>query len=451
MDNTSNYAGSSDKCPKCGAAKVFSALRCPACGTEYAASKPNRNAAGAGTGFTSSSASSFDPNASFAAYKKSLEPQEEAVETGEGTDGNGSQNGDSVLNNIAELEKPVELDPIAKKLQEMSKQGSASAAGGTGQRTQSFGSSYQSNQSQAPMPGVWYPGMSGQNNSAQGTQASGAQNASTGNRGIGAATPGQGMRFQGRPDMESSGNNSGSSYQSPYESPYMGASFGNRITEKEKTSKAKIIFYAILILAILGAVGYGAYKYSNCDKNENGISYSEGTVINDQYVNDWAELKIDLSKEMHDYTPLINTSSMQTSLNSINYQLKDKNASAKGIFLGAANFNVNGTISTIPAVMIYVITDDSFPAKLTGVKVDDYFQEMRVVGGPSSFTMTRQPDIVLCGHSYTTFITPIQSYDGTTINMYMCVRAIGNKMVLLYLYEISGYYDLSTLKSYFIN
>ena len=75
MDTSGYNTNNSDKCPKCGAAKVFSALRCPACGTEYAAAAPNRN-----TGFTSTSASNFDLNASFSAYKKSIEPQAEAAE-----------------------------------------------------------------------------------------------------------------------------------------------------------------------------------------------------------------------------------------------------------------------------------------------------------------------------------------------------------------------------------
>lgn len=47
MDNTNYNANNSDKCPKCGAVKVFSAIRCPACGTEYAMSLANRNVVGA--------------------------------------------------------------------------------------------------------------------------------------------------------------------------------------------------------------------------------------------------------------------------------------------------------------------------------------------------------------------------------------------------------------------
>ena len=444
MDNTSNYAGSSDKCTNCGAAKVFSALRCPACGTEYAASKPNRNAAGAGTGFTSSSASSFDPNASFAAYKKSLEPQEEAVETGEGTDGNGSQNGDSVLNNIAELEKPVELDPIAKKLQEMSKQGSASAAGGTGQRTQSFGSSYQSNQSQAPMPGVWYPGMPAQGN------------ANT-NAGAGQGAANQGTRFQGRPQESQVGGYTGapaggaSPYASPYASPNYGAMYGNSITEKPKKSIGGKIFGAILFLALCALIGYGVYKYNNCDKNENGVSYSEGHSGDGMYVNEWADLKIDLSKDFSDYTPLIYTSSMQSSINSLSYQWKDKDAEVKGVFLAGKEYHDGFANGTLPAAMLYVITDNSFDAKMFGAKTEDFFQEYRVTGGGYTLTVSKTSDMVICGKSYTTFVSSLPLGNGTNVTMYMCVRAIGNKIVLLYLYDIPGYFDLSKVKSSFVD
>lgn len=226
MDTSGYNTNNSDKCPKCGAAKVFSALRCPACGTEYAAAAPNRN-----TGFTSTSASNFDLNASFSAYKKSIEPQAEAAEAAAveaaagiaaagvaGAANSSAQGGDSVLSNIAELDKPAELDPIARKLQSMSNQNTASTPNNSSapmpgvyipgasnqssayQVSQAQSSSYQSQQYQgtqaqsAPAPGVWYPGMPAQNNAGQGIQ-----NANTAGINSGAAASGQGMRFQGRP------------------------------------------------------------------------------------------------------------------------------------------------------------------------------------------------------------------------------------------------------------
>ena len=40
-ENMYNNAGSNDKCPKCGAVKPFSAIRCPACGADYASAAGN--------------------------------------------------------------------------------------------------------------------------------------------------------------------------------------------------------------------------------------------------------------------------------------------------------------------------------------------------------------------------------------------------------------------------
>ena len=283
MDTSGYNTNNSDKCPKCGAAKVFSALRCPACGTEYAAAAPNRN-----TGFTSTSASNFDLNASFSAYKKSIEPQAEAAEAAAvgaaagiaaagvaGAANTAAQGANSGLSDIAELNKPVELDPIARKLQSMSNQNTASTPNNTSapmpgvyipgasnrsstyqgsqaqsnpyqgvqpqgtsyQGAQPQGTSYQSaQQSNAPAPGVWYPGMPAQNNAGQGTSYQGGAGQASSNQG---SAP-QGMRFQGRPQEAQVGGYTGaqgaSPYASPYASPNYGAAYGSGITEKPKKS-----------------------------------------------------------------------------------------------------------------------------------------------------------------------------------------------------------------------
>ena len=474
MDTSGYNTNNSDKCPKCGAAKVFSALRCPACGTEYAAAAPNRNNAG----FTSTSASNFDLNASFSAYKKSIEPQADAAAAAVGAAAAGiagaassaAASSDSALSGIAELNKPAELDPIARKLQEMSKQNSVSTPNNAApmpgvyipgasnqsssyQASQTQNASYQSQQYQgtqsqaAPAPGVWYPGMPAQSNAGQGAQN--ANNAGASGQG---AAP-QGMRFQGRSQESQVGGYTGgqgtSPYASPYASPNYGA-YGNSITEKEKPSKAGIIFKIVLVLAILGIIGYGFYKYNNCDKNENGVSFTRGSVVDGQYVNEWAELKIDLTKGISDQTPLIDSPSIQASVNSLNYQWRDKDADAQGVFLSGNEYHDGFANGMLPAIMMYVITDNSFGAKLFGAKTEDFFYEYRL-SGAYTFTLSKKNDMVLCGQTYKTFCAALPLGNGTNINMYMCVRAIGNKIVLLDLYDIPGYYDLSTLQSYFVN
>ncbi len=491
MDTTSYFAGNSDKCPKCGAAKVFSALRCPACGTEYAAAAPNRSAGGANAGFTSTSASNFDLNASFSAYKKSIEPQAESAEAAAvgaaagiaaagvaGAVNTAAQSGDSVLSNIAELDKPAELDPIARKLQEMSKQNSAPAPNGNpapmpgvyipgaSNRSSTYqGSQAQSNpyqgaqQSNAPAPGVWYPGMPAQNNAGQGTSYQGGAGQASSSQG--SAT--QGTRFQGRPQesqvsgyngapgMAGNGAPGASPYASPYASPNFGAAYDSGITEKPKKSIGSKIFVAILLLGLAALIGYGFYRYNNSDKNENGVSYSTGQSGNGMYTNDWAELKIDLSKEITDQSFYMDTPSIKSTIDNLNYQWRDKDADAVGVFLAGKEFHDGFANGMLPAVMMYVITDNSFNAKLFGAKVEDFFYEYRVMGGGFSLSLNKASDMVLCGQTYKTFVTSLPMGDGRNLNMYMCVRPIGNKLVLLYLYEIPGYYELNTLKSYFID
>ena len=445
MDNLNNNAYGSDKCPKCGALKVFSAIRCPSCGTDYAAAA--RPAASGGNTYVNQPTNNFDLNASFSAYKRSIEPQAEA--TGEeaaamGAGVTSAQNVDSSFSNIAELNKPVELDPIARKLQQMSGPGSAAPTGGAAQTAQTARPAYQSTQNMyaqnqsAPIPGVWVPGMQNSGNAGQGAAPAQGQQAAQG------AAP-QGMRFQGRPTESQVGGYTGAPAASPYSSPNYGV-YGGNITEKEKTSKLGLIFKIVLVLAILGAVGYGIYKLYNSDVNEHGVNYTPGSVVNDQYVNEWAELKIDVSGDLLDYTQLID--SIQN--DGLTYQLQDPNVTTKGVFLAAKNFTENGKTYTVPAIMVYIINDDSFNAKLGGIKVDDYFKEIRVTGGPRSFTMLKSSDIVLCGQTYKTYVVSMTA-SNVTQNIYTCIRGIGNKMVVVCLCEITGYFDLSTLKSYFID
>ena len=171
MDNTNYNSINGDKCPKCGAVKVFSALRCPACGAEYAMSLVNRNVNGTNVGLQNTSVARFDPNASFSAYKKSLEVRDGTSEndTPQIDNNTNTQKENSILSNVFELDKPIELDdPIAKKLKEMSVQQTTSTRNGVGQVAQIPKTPLQSHPNMAPgMPEVWYPGMSNQVNANQ--------------------------------------------------------------------------------------------------------------------------------------------------------------------------------------------------------------------------------------------------------------------------------------------
>ncbi len=480
MDTSGYNTNNSDRCPKCGAAKVFSAIRCPSCGTEYAA--PNRNAAGTNAGFTSTSAGNFDLNASFSAYKKSIEPQasvaEAAVATAAvagiaGAAGTAAQSGNPSASSVAELNKSVELDPIARKLQEMSKQSSASTSNNTSapmpgvyipgasnqsssyQGSSAQGTSYQSQQFRgtqsqgAPMPGVYIPGASNQGPGNQGKSAQGSSYQNTAPQ----------MRYQGRPDIQQqpagqSGTQGGDA-ASQYASPYSGASYGGSITETGNSGKFGKIIRMVFLLALLGVVFYGVYKIYNCDKNENGVAYSEGKVVDNMYVNDWAELKIDLTKEVSDFTSMINDASIQSSISGMNRYFLERNAELKANFLAAKKFKDfdTKTITVVPAIVVYTITDNSISAKLFGTKVEDFFYEMRTSGGGpyGAMSLTKRNDTVLCGHSYETYCGTVAVTSNFSMNIYMYVRAIGNKMVLIYVYDVPGYFDYNTLLKCFVN
>lgn len=87
LNSNSGYLTESDKCPNCGAMKVFSALVCPACGMSYAeAAEIKKNEAPKKIHFYKEDAAEaekkpvsmndFDPNAALAEFKNSLEPKD---------------------------------------------------------------------------------------------------------------------------------------------------------------------------------------------------------------------------------------------------------------------------------------------------------------------------------------------------------------------------------------
>ena len=480
-ENMYNNAGSGDKCPKCGAVRPFSAIRCPACGADYATVARNMNTADAGnSSYVNKPVNNFDPNASFSAYKKSIEPQDSTSDSTSdlgGSFGNTTSstqaNASTLSENVAEQAKPVKFDPIAQKLQEMAKQNSAStpdsasapmpgvyipgASNQSSSYSQAQSTSYQNQQFQstqsrsAAMPGVYIPGASNQGSDNQGKSTQGSHYQNTAPQ----------MRFQGRPDIQQKPAGAGQSGAqgddpaSQYASPYSGSSYGGSITESDGSGKFGKICRVVFLLAILGVVLYGVYRLYNCDKNENGLAYTAGKVENDMYVNEWSGLKIDLTREVSDYSSMINEPSIQSSVSGMNRSFLEKNAELKAEFLAAKQFKDfdTKTVTVVPGIMVFTITDNSIPAKLFGAKVDDYFYEFRTSGGGpyGNMSLTKRNDLVLSGHSYTTFCASVPINTGSSMNMYVCIRAIGNKMVLLYIYEIPGYYDLNTLLNCFVN
>ena len=109
--------------------------------------------------------------------------------------------------------------------------------------------------------------------------------------------------YNGAPGMAGNGAPGASPYASPYASPNFGAAYGSGINEKPKKSIGSKIFVAILLLGLAALIGYGVYRYNNSDKNENGVSYTEGKAEYGTYVNEWADLKIDMTGDFENFTP----------------------------------------------------------------------------------------------------------------------------------------------------
>ena len=417
------YYNDSDKCPKCGAVKMFSALVCPSCGTKYADAARMSNNQG-NTGFINQPTNNFDPNASFAAFKKSLEPQNES---GTENGNNSSPEETSVLSNIAELEKPVELDPIAKKLQEMAQQNNTAGTAGTPNRGQFQGSPYQSGQ---PYQGTPYQGQGGGQPYQNGYQNQPYQG---------------GAPYQGQP---MNNGYSGSPYTSPYSrTPYTNI---NTVPDNSNNKASKIFILAVLII-LAGMIGFGVYRYSNCDKNDKGIAYTTGKSEYGTYTNEWADIKIDLmNDDIRDYTYMAYDRSFQSEVNMGN-SLKNKNADYEFNFIGVKEMKVGSTIAPIPCAMIVTITDNGIGSKIFGVKLDDYFDDSNIDNSmlPAGCSFTKESDMLLGGHAYKTYCVSVPYDDLYNMKMYMCARAIGNRIVLIYLYDIPDIIDLATLKKHF--
>ena len=61
----------------------------------------------------------------------------------------------------------------------------------------------------------------------------------------------------------------------------------------------------------------------------------------------------------------------------------------------------------------------------------------------------KESDMLLGGHAYKTYCVSVPYDDLYNMKMYMCARAIGNRIVLIYLYDIPDIIDLATLKKHF--
>ena len=116
MSNTGDIYGKNsndgDFCPNCGAVKLFSALVCPACGANYAEAGKQRSET-SGAPITQV----FDPNASFAKFKNSLDKNEDTEEK------DGDVKPEETVDTTVDTAEEID-DPIKRKLAEITKKNS---------------------------------------------------------------------------------------------------------------------------------------------------------------------------------------------------------------------------------------------------------------------------------------------------------------------------------------
>ncbi len=422
-----NYVNDSDKCPKCGAVKVFSALVCPSCGTSYAAIRGN----------AANTINTFDPNASFSAFKKSLEQPEndQAVKSESSKDEN------SILSGISELDKPVELDPIAKKVQEMTKQNAGTNQGVVGQRNLTPNAT-----PYPPANGSPYPNQNVVRNLSQNGPTYPNPNTVPYSSQNGSPYPAANTSSYSSPYSPQGA----SQYASPYTNPAYNPSF---TSTPVKSGKAGKIFTAVIVLIFLGMIGFAVYKFSNSDKNESGISYDTGKTEYSIYTNEWANVRINCKEELRDYTYMAYASSFQSSVRNIERSVKNKNGEVEINFVGAKEVKMGSQTVPVPAVIMMTITDNSVNSKLFGIDMEEFFNEsdIRSTDLPAGYSLTRESDMLLCGHSYRTYCISGPYDNNSDMYIYMCARAIGNRLVLFYLYDIPDIINLSAIKSCFMN
>lgn len=426
------YTTDADKCPNCGATKVFSALVCPSCGMSYsdaadarkkAAEKPKYSFLSGESGTLEEEVkpkmTSFDPNATFASYKKTINGDEEAVEEA----GNAGVTEEAAVAAEA-TDIPLDRAPVNSGLY--------------GERKYRVGDDL----SHAPIMGI----------SDKRPEGEPDQTVVPTRYGLDSETVKQ-KREQSLSDdartakmfsttvsnrYEQYKNDRDGSYDKPsYATPYNRGSFD--ATPEEKPSVLKKIIPLAIVLILVLAAGFLMMKYMNRDKNDKGVEYNTGTASGDYYTNDWSELKIKLDSRMK------NSGTIVISIANAAYKAAADQMGCEMEIHLLTTYNNN------PAIMVLSYAKTSLLGKIFGTSEDEFLSDEElgkaVAQGAGSFR--RESDIVLGGLTYKVVSSEVTStIDGSKGRGYMCVRRVGNRLNIVMLYEFPGI-SLTTLKQYF--
>ncbi|MBO4921920.1 MAG: hypothetical protein J5372_08390 [Lachnospiraceae bacterium] len=409
-DNNSynGYSSDSDKCPNCGAMKIFSALVCPACGMSYsdAAAVKKKEAE------AKSASTSFDLNASFANYKKKVDGEVDAAET--------------VVETVAEETKRATQDqaPVNSGLYGERKY----RVSDDGDETPIMGISDKRPEGEPDQTVV--PTRYGlDSETVKNKREQSLTNEAAKQKMFSTTVSNRYEQYK---------NDREGSYDKPsYATPYNRGSFDS-VPEDKPSILKKIIPLAIVLILVL-SVGFLTMKYVNRNKNDNGVEYNAGKATSTYYTNDWSELKIKFDNKMQD-----SGLSIIGIYNSIYKSVSEKMGYELEINLLTV-YNGN------PAIMVLSYAKSSFFGKIFGIDEDEFLSDEElsksIAQGTGSFR--READIVLSGHTYKVVSSEVTSnVDGTSGRGYMCVRRIGNRLNIVMLYEFPGI-SLTTLKQYF--
>lgn len=414
--NTFNgYSTDADKCPNCGAMKIFSALVCPSCGMSYSDAAAVRKKADEQAVNTS-----FDPNASFASFKKQVSGEAEAAA--------------GVIEETAEN--------VTETAQQASQNPADVNSGLYKERKYRVGDDL----SGAPIMGISDKRPEGETDQTVVPTRYGLDSETVKYKREQSLTNEAAKQKMFSTTVnnhyEQYKSDRDGAYQQPsYATPYNRGSFDTE-PEKKKSVLAKIFPLALILILVL-IVGYFVMKYMNRNKNDNGVEYTKGNVVGEYYVNDWAEVKIKLDGRLHYGSQEIMT------INLMNSMLK----SAGEKMDMDIDINMMATYNNQVAVIIMTCTDTSFPANIFGSSEDKFLEGDKVgtITSSGSGNYVREPDLTLGSHTYKAVSGDFKANDGTKGKMVVAVRKIGFKVICIALYEIPGATDLTTLKKYFEN
>ena len=423
------YSTESDKCPNCGAMKVFSALVCPACGMSYSeAAEINRQTAPKAVHFYKEEAApeekkpvsmnDFDPNAAFAKFKQSLDGDTDSEQTD-------ADKPEAVI--VDETAEEAAAEQPSPKIDEIPLN-----SGLYGERKYRFGDDLSkppiimSEKRPEPEPDqTIVPTRYGLDNNTvkEKREQSLSDDART-----------QKM-FSNTVNnhYEQYRSNQDSSYgQQTYATPYNRGNF-DAVPEEKPNVWAKILPLAIVLAAVV-VIGIFGLKFLNREKNDNGVAYTVGSFADNTYTNEWSELRFKYDDKM------VNAPSyVYSTMKSMYSTLPNTDV--------AIDIHMYAMYNDTPAAVVMAFSDGS----TFGLNEDDFMNDNEVNSMllQEKYAPRREPDIMLGSHTYKVISGEFEYETNKKARMYLAVRKIGNRLNVVILYEIPGKTDLNTTKKYF--